>query len=165
MTDILRLAVTPEILSWPSTSVKILGSPFKGIQGIKFEEKRERKQVYGMSRDGVPVGQTSGKYTPGPLNLKMLADSFKVLTALLAASNPLTLGSYGDVKFPIVVKYEEPLDPTGITIVTFTTCTVQGVADDLSEGGDENMVDVTLGCMGVTRNGLTLYSRVRGLSL
>jgi hypothetical protein len=164
MSDLVRLAIGADILSWTSTSVLagLPPTPYQGFQGIKFEEKRERKIVYGMNKAGMPIGQTGGKYTAGPGSIKMLADTWKTMSLALAITG---LGSYGDAKFPMVVKYEEPLDPTGITIISFDTCTISGVSDDLSEGNDENTVDVSFSCLGITRNGVTLYSRVGQVGL
>jgi hypothetical protein len=168
MSDVFRFSIAPTILSWTSTSFLCMGLPYVGLLGVDFEEKLERKLVYGMKRNGKPLGKTGGKYTPGPLKTTMLAETWAIMSKQLAVAG---LGSIGDAKIPgtkgvpLIVKHEEPQDPTGIAIITFEECGVAGVSDSYAEGNEELKVDVSWDLMGIRRNGLTLYSVQKSLGL
>ena len=158
MPDFVRINDTP--YSWTSVSCKIGFIPFVGIQSVDFEQKRERKLVYVMRKDGAPVGMTSGKYTPPIISLKMLVESYEELTTALTA---IGLGSYGDAKFPFFLQYSEPtLGAVPITIVG-SGCAIIGEKDAPAEGNDELTVDVQIQTTTFLRNGKRMVSLVRSL--
>jgi hypothetical protein len=157
MTDIIRINNT--IFSWNSCSFRILGIPFNGILGFDYEQKRERKVVYGMRRDGKPLGKTSGKYSVPSCSLKVLRDTADKITTLLT---PLGLGSYGDAEFPITCQYIEPIIALPITVIC-TGCTIDGEKDSNAEGVEELVTEFEIGCLNITKNGKSLASIVRSI--
>lgn len=158
MSDIIRVNNT--ILSWNSFSFKINGIPWIGIKSFNYEQKRERKVVYGAKRDGKPLGKTSGKYSVASCSLTMLRDSYDLLTTELTA---LGLGSYGDAEFTFIAQYIEP-GLTPITVVG-TGCTIDGEKDGNDEGTDELTTEVEIGCLSLLKNGKSLASLVRAVPL
>lgn len=158
MTDILRVNNT--ILSWNSCSFKFDGIPFNGILGFDYEQKRERKVVHGGRKDGRPLGKTAGKYTVPTCVMTMLRDSYDKFTTYLSAKG---LGSYGDAEFVFVLQYVEPGQPP-ITVVG-RGCTIDGEKEVNQEGIDELVTEVTIGCLEIIKNGKSLASLVRALSV
>lgn len=158
MTDIVR--ISPIIHSWNSCRWAFNLIPFSGIVGCDYEEKRTRKLVYGSNRSGTPLGITSGKYEPGPLNIRMLRDSFAKLTLLLF---PLGLGSYGDAEFVFFAQYIEPVPGSTPQTVIATGCYIVGVKDAQQEGTDELVTDVAIQPLAFTRNGQRLWSLIRSV--
>jgi len=162
MTDQLRVSNT--ILSWTSTKLLMNGAPFEGVVSIDYEQTRERKKVWGARRNGRALGWTSGKHEVKGLNVRMLVDSFDVLTTLLT---PIGLGSYGDAEFPILLQAEEPVIPlpgsTPVLSVLFSPCAIVGEKEARQEGIDELLVDVAIDCLFLTKNGKSLASIVRSL--
>ena len=158
MTDIIRVNNT--ILSWASCSVKFDGIPYNGITGIDYEEKRERAVVYGMRRDGTPLGKTSGKYSVPTCTISMLRDSADKLTTYLTAKG---LGSYGDAEFVTIVQYIEPVPGATPITVILSGCTVDGVKDANQEGADALTTELTIGVLSLTKNAKRLWSVIRGL--
>lgn len=158
MTDIIRVNNT--ILSWNSFSLKIDGFPYVGILGFDYEQKRERKVVHAAKRDGTALGKTSGKYTVPTCTLTMLRDSYDKLTTYLTGKG---LGSYGDAEFVFIAQYIEPLQPP-ITVIG-TGCTIDGEKETQAEGVDELVTEVTIGCLRLVKNGKSLSSLVRAVTL
>lgn len=158
MTDIVRVNNT--ILSWNSFSFKIDGIPYNGITGFDYEQKRERKVVYGAKRDGRPLGKTSGKYSVPTCVLTMLRDSADKLTTYLTAKG---LGSYGDAEFTFVAQYIEPGQPP-ITVIG-TACTIDGEKDGNQEGVEELHTEFEIGCLEIIKNGKRLASVIRSVPL
>ncbi len=160
MSDILR--VNNVIYSWSSHSAKFDGVPYNGILDVKHSQKRERKVVWGMKRNGTPLGKTSGKYSTGGITLKMLADSYDKLTTQMTLKG---LGSYGDAEFVFALQLAEPV-PGAIPITKiWTGCTIDGEDEGTSEGVDEATVDVEIGALEFTQNGKRLWSATRSLAL
>lgn len=160
MTDLTLRRVNDTILSWNSGLVKIDSDPFEGILEIDYEQTRERKVVYGLRRDGTPLGKTSGKYSVKNVMLKMLRDSADALTDYLTAQG---LGSYGDAEFSIQVEYAEPGSIP--IIVVIDGCTIDGEKDGNTEGTDESTTEFTIGALTLTKNGKRLWSVQRELTL
>ena len=158
MTDILR--INNLIVGWNSASFYIDGlDPYNGITSINYEQKRERKVVYGMRRDGTPLGKTSGKYSVPNVSITFLRDSYDKLTTYLTLKG---LGSYGDAEFAFSLLYSEPKAGTIISIIG-TGCTIDGEKDSQQEGTDELVTEVEIGCLSILRNGKPLYSLARNL--
>lgn len=161
MTDIIRVNST--IFSWNSTSMKIALTPYNGIMSIDYEEKRERKVVYGMKRDGKPLGKTSGKYSVPSVSLKMLRTTWEKLSTDLTV---LGLGSIGDAEFPMLFQAYEPVLTTDLPqTVLFENCTIDGIKHSHAEGTDELTTELEIGCLQLTQNGKRLWSVVRGLGI
>ena len=156
MTDLVRINNT--ILGWNSCIFKVDGDPFNGITAFNYEEKRERKVVYGARRDGVPLGKTSGKYSVPSCSLTMLRDSFDKLTDYLSI---IGLGSYGDAEFTFMSQYVEP-GQMPITVLC-EGCTIDGVKDGNQEGTDELVSEVEIGVLSLTKNGKRLWSVQRSI--
>ena len=162
MTDILRINGT--VISWHETSFRIVGLPFYGILGFDYEQKRERKIVYGSKRNGKPINRTSGKYSVPSVSLKMLRASADQLTTLLT---PLGLGSYGDAEFIMTVQYIVPVFvgqvPQPPITVILSGCTIDGEKDANQEGVDEAVTEFDIGCLDITKNGKSLASIIRNI--
>lgn len=158
MTDLVRINGVP--FSWASSIFKVDGFPYKGILEFNYEQKRERKVVYGARRDGVPLGKTPGKYSVPSMSLKMLKGSADILTTYLTAKG---LGSYGDASFVFIMQCIEP-DPLATPLnVVCESCTIDGKKDSAAEGIDELVTEFEIGCLQLTENAKRLWSVVRGL--
>ncbi len=158
MTDILRINNT--IYSHNSCSFKIDAAPYTGITSFDYEQKRERKIVYGARKSGTPLGWTSGKYTVPPIRLVMLKDSADKLTTFLSLKG---LGSYGDAEFNITLQAVEP-GQLPITVVC-DPCCITGKKDTTAEGIEELLTELEIACLKITENGKRLWSLVRELPL
>jgi hypothetical protein len=160
MTDIIRANST--ILSWNSFAFKIDGIPYNGIRGFDYEQKRERTVVHGARRDGRPLGKTSGKYSVPTCTLTCLRDTADKITTYLQAKG---LGSYGDAEFTFFAQYIEPvLGATPITVVG-TGCTIDGEKDTNQEGTEAVLTEFEIGCLEIIKNGKSLASLRRALSV
>jgi len=158
VSDIIRVNNT--ILSWNSFSFKINGIPWVGIKSFSYEQKRERKVVYGAQRNGKPLGKTAGKYSVASCSLTMLRDSYDKLTTELTA---LGLGSYGDAEFTFIAQYIEPVIGSLPITVVGTGCTIDGEKEGNDEGTDELVTEVEIGCLSLLKNGKSLASIVRSV--
>lgn len=158
MSDIFRLNGVP--YSWNSCIFAINGKPFTGILELSYEQKRERKVVYGAKRDGTPLGITSGKYSVASCSLKTLRLTAFEIKAMLT---PLGLGSYGDASFSIALQVVEPsLTAVPITVV-ISGCVISGVKETQAEGVEELVTEFEITAETVVENGLVLFSRQRAL--
>lgn len=160
MTDLLLRRVNSTVLTWNSCAFKVDLDPFEGILEFDYEQTRERKVVYGMRRDGTPLGKGSGKYSVKNVMLKMLRDSADMLTNYLTVKG---LGSYGDAEFTLICEYVEPGHTPIIVVVE--GCTIDGEKDGNVEGTDELVTEFTIGALSLTKNGKRLWSVQRELTL
>jgi hypothetical protein len=159
MLDVLR--INDATHSWNSCRFLIDVEPFKGILSIDFDEKRERKKVWAGRRDGLPVAKTAGKYDPGKIAVKFLADQWDLITDYLSAKG---LGSYGDPEFTMAVESSEIADlEVPVMIWLATGCTVENVKASFEEGVEESVVEVTLDPMQIVTNGKVLFSLARNI--
>lgn len=158
MTDLIR--VNDTIYGFNSCTFKLEGVPYIGIQSFDYEQKRERKIVYGAKRDGTPLGRTSGKYSVPSMSLKVLKDTWDSMSTQLTA---MGLGSYGDAEFVFIAQMVE-LGSLPITVVC-SGCTIDGVKASHEEGVDELVVELEIGCLAIAENGKLLFSLARGLPL
>jgi hypothetical protein len=159
MPDVIRVNNTT--YSWTSCVATIDAQPYRGILAVNFKQKRERKKVYGMRRDGTPLARTSGKYGVESFTLKMLADSYDSLTDYLTA---IGLGSYGDAEWTFGLQLFEPQLGLIKPINMFAeNCTIVGEEDTHEEGVDEAVVSVDVDVMRITKNAKRLWSFVRSL--
>jgi hypothetical protein len=162
MTDLLETRLNDTIFSATSSEFNILGAPFVGILSLDYEQKRERKLVYGARKDGTPLGMTGGKYGIGSFGMSMLRSSYQRLIELLSLKG---FGSYGDASFPISAVYAEPLALLkGVPpiVIAIEGCRIISEKDTNKEGIDEAVTEVGLAAMSLTRNGMRLWSVING---
>ncbi len=163
MIDFVRL--NNRVMSAKSLSVGIAEVPYQGILALDYADKMDKELVYDLDPSGGPVGMTYGKYGAEQASMTMLKDVFtqKFLPqmGILSAAN-LAPGSWGQaLPFPISVQYIElPMLPCldlleGIEIL--------GAKDAYAEGIGAAVVVITFQPMLISRNGLTLFNRARGL--
>jgi len=153
MADTVR--VNGFITSWSDISFKLNGERYYGITEINYSDTRKRTKVYGMGRTGTPRGRTRGKYEVGEVTVKMDFPAFVALRDAIAAESS-DGNSYGDVEFEGVVQYTYGADDETHTDKLFRL-TFDGVTNGASEGPDALMIDVTFDCMGISRDGKTLF--------
>jgi hypothetical protein len=163
MIDFVRL--NNRVVSAKSVSFTINGVPYQGITAADWDEKMDKEVVFDSDMSGGPVGITAGKYTPQPASLTMLKDVFTVKflaqMALLSAVN-LAPGSWGQPPpFPIAIQYVElPIPPI---LDLLSGCEIMGAKDTYAEGINAAVTVISFQPMSMSRNGLTLFNRVRGL--
>lgn len=163
MIDFVR--INNRVVSARSLSFNIAGVPYQGITAVDYSEKLDKELVYDSDMSGGPAGMTSGKYGAEPASITMLKDVFTVKLlpqfGLLSTAN-LAPGSWGQAPpFPVVVQYIElPLPPI---IDLLSGCEITGAKDTYAEGIAAALVVITIQPMSISRNGLTLYNRARGL--
>lgn len=158
MTDVIRVNNT--IYSWNSTAFKLDAIPYNGVLGLDYEQKRERKVVHAMKRDGRPLGKTAGKYTVPTCSLRVLRDTWDKISTYLTAKG---LGSYGDAEFVIIFQCIEPVPGATPLTVIMTGCTIDGVKSVNQEGVDELVTELEIGCLSIVENGKQLASLVRAV--
>lgn len=158
MPDVIR--VNSIVYSWTSTLFKFDGQPWQGVLSMDYEQKRERKVVYGARQDGQPLGVTSGKYEVPSFSMKMLKDSADNLTDYLSVKG---LGSYGDADFTILVQVVEPVLGAFPITVLASPCWITGKKDAHEEGIDELVTEFEVKTLALVENGKRLWSVVRGL--
>jgi hypothetical protein len=154
--DSVRLNGT--IYSWLSCEFTIDGQEYEGFTDVEYEQKRERKVVFAARRDGTPLGKTAGKYTVPTLTFKVLRATAKMIKEYLTGEGN---GSYGDAVFSFGLSvYEPDVNDTPITVI-FDTCTWDGEKAGQSEGVDELLTEITIGCLAITENQMQLWSALR----
>ncbi len=163
MIDFVRL--NNRVVSAKSVSFGIAGVPYQGITAMDYSEKMDKELVYDSDKSGGPVGMTSGKYGAEPASITMLKDVFtlKFLTqfGILSAAN-LAPGAWGQaLPFPVSIQYIELPFPPILDLLS--GCEITGAKDTYAEGINAAVVVISLQPMSMSRNGLTLYNRVRGL--
>lgn len=163
MIDFVRL--NNRVVSAKSVGFTFAGVPYQGILAADWDEAIDKELVFDADPGGGPVGMTSGKYTPAKATFTFLKDVFtvKFLTqfALLSAAN-LAPGSWGQpLPFPIGIQYVEPPIPPILDLLS--GCEILGAKDTYVEGIAAAVTVLTVQPMSMSKNGLTLYNRVRGL--
>lgn len=153
MADTVR--VNGFITSWSDISFKLNGERYYGITEISYSDTRTRTKSYGMGRTGLPRGRTRGKYEVGEVTVKFDFPAWVALRDAVAAESS-DGNSYGNVEFEGTVQYTYGADDETHTD-ELSGLVITGVTNSASEGPDALMVDVTMDCMGITRDGKTLY--------
>ncbi len=108
---------------------------------------------------------TSGKYGAEPASITMLKDVFtvKFLTqmGILSAAN-LAPGAWAQaLPFSVAIQYIElPIPPI---LDLLSGCEIISAKDTYAEGINAAVVVIGLQPMSMSRNGLTMYNRLRGL--
>ena len=155
MSDLILINKT--IYSWNSLSCRVANVPVEGVRSIDFSEKRERKQVKGMRKDGTALGKTAGNYTAGKVKVVFLVDTWhKIVKPRLKF---LGNGSHGDAFFSIQLQRSEP--GQGSMITDILECTIEEVSSPNSEGVEESTVEVTIDALYIEQDNDFLWSRVR----
>ncbi len=151
--------INGNIVSWASIKITLGGEQFYGFVGVTYGDKRDRVHVYGMGKHHKPRARTRGKYSTDPVKLKGPKSTMQALRDQLAALSANGL-SYGDVEFPISVQYLE----TGDTemYVEIERCVYVGESSSEDESPDPLMEEIEIDCMGIRRNGKTLYDSEEG---
>lgn len=163
MVDFVRL--NNRVMSAKSITFNIGGVPYKGITAADYEEKLTKPLIYDNDPSGGPVGMPSGKYEPQPCSLTMLKDVFTVKflpqMGLLSTAN-LAPGSWAQTPpIPIGIQYVElPLPPC---LDLLAGCEITGAKDTYQEGVDAAVVVISFQPMSISRNGLVMFNRLRGL--
>lgn len=163
MSDLIETRLNDTPYSANSCTWLIANARYEGITDLNYEQKRERKLVYGSRKDGTPLGLTGGKYGVGALGITMLRSSYQRLIEQLTI---LGLGSYGDAVFPIVATYSEvaaQLAGVPPVVVVIEGVRITGEKDGRAEGIDELVTEVELMALRLTKNGLRLWSVVNGV--
>ncbi len=159
------------ILSAKSCSFFFDMIPRGGVVAVSYEEKLETEDVYDDSKDGGPIGSTSGKYSIDGFSVTLLRNAWNAmgpkpgLMQQMAIKGALSLapGSYGAARFSFVAEYSEPVAPMHTVVDAFANCRIVGVKDDYAEGIEKLVTVVTMKANRMTRNGLTLFSPTRAL--
>lgn len=142
------------ITSWGDIAFKLDDERYYGVTEINYGDTRARTKVYGMRRDGLPIGRTRGKYEASEVTAKMTYPAWVELRDALAAQ-ATDSASFGDVIFQGEVQYTYGESDETHTDELIDLC-VTGVTVGASEGPDAIMVDITMDCMSIKRDGLTL---------
>jgi hypothetical protein len=161
------LRVNTALYSWTSCEFKIdnliltpAGNPWN-IVSLDFEQKRERKVVYSNRRSGRPRGKTRGKYSVPSFSMKMFrAQAFELKTYLSLKG----VGSYGDADFNMMIQVSEPVPGAVPLTLVAEDCTWDGEKAAHEEGVDELLLEIEIGCLQMTENGLRLWSELVGLT-
>lgn len=149
------------VMSAKSCAFMFFGVPYTGIQALDYSEKLEAELVHGTSKDGTPIGYSSGEYSVDAFSFQILKDAWisKMLPHMAAISAALgSPGSYGGARFPLVAQYQEgPLVGTD----TLEGCRIVGVKDTYAQGTGKLVTECTCMALMLRRNGLTLASLTR----
>lgn len=150
------------ILSAKSCQFFIDMIPRKGIVACNYKEKIEAENVYDDDRSGTPVGSTAGRYAVESFSLTLLRGSWLTLMPYLSLKG---LGSIGAARFSFVAEYSEPLAPLQTVVDSLFYCRVTGIEDDYSEDIKALVTKLDLMCLGMSRNGMTLWDVKRSVGL
>lgn len=160
------LRVGTALYSWESTEFRFdnlitapSGNPWN-VVSVDYAQKRERKIAYSNRKSGRPRGKTVGKYSLDPITVKMFEAQALELQQYLSQKGS---GSYGDADFTFMVQVYEPVPGAVPITLLFSDCTWDGDKATWEEGIDENLLEITIGGLTMTRNGLRLWSQVRSL--
>lgn len=162
--DLIRINGT--VCSWNSVTVKLAETAYSGFLKVDYEEKLEKTLVYGSRRDGKPLGKTTGKYTPGPLSVILLRETWQTLIrpalTLLGVAG-VGAGGYGNSTFPFSISVDEIFAGVLPSIAIFDGCTVDGVKYPAAEGNEALTVELEIGYLSLSENGQQIWSPVRSI--
>lgn len=160
--DVDLVRIGNRVFGAKSCAFSVMGVPYVGITAVKYGDSLEREHVWGMNKDGTPLGMTPGKYTPDDLSITMLKDVFqsKFLTQMAALSAAFGApGSFGAAPFVFVAQYSEGALPPSVD--TISGCQIVKTEDDIAEGTGALVTVITCKVISLMRNGLTIYDRTR----
>lgn len=160
--DVDLVRIGNRVYGQKSCGFSVEGVPYVGIQAVKYGDALEREHVWGMNKDGTPLGMTPGKYVPDDLAITFLKDVFqsKFLPQMAAMSALFGApGSYGAAPFTFIAQYAEGALPPSVD--TVSGCQIVKTEDDVAEGSGALVTVVTCKVISLSRNGLTLFDRTR----
>jgi hypothetical protein len=155
--NVVRLNNT--IYSWGSMIFRIDGQAKRGLVAADWEQVRERKLVHDNAPNQKPVGKTIGRYEVKSLSMKLLTDEWDALTTYLTTTG---LGSYGDAEFTFMIQSNE-LGLAPLTVIG-TGCNITSEKEATEEGIEENLTEIGITCMSLTRNGKRLWSVAKDIT-
>lgn len=162
MTQALETILNGNVLSAKSCSFFVNMIPTKGFTEVSYKEKLESEYVYDDSKDGTPVGTTSGRYSIESFSWTILRAPWLRLMPQLAA---LGLGSIGAARFGFQAVYSEPIAASPPGVDTLFGCRIVGIEDAYQEDIKALVTKVELMSIGMSRNGFTLWDPKRSLGL
>jgi hypothetical protein len=150
------------VLSAKSCAFFIDMIPRKGFVEVSYKEKIEAELVYDDSKDGGPVGMTSGRYAVESFSWTMLKARWLELLPYLAAKG---LGSYGNAIFGFQAVYSEPIHVGPPGVDTIFGCRIVGREETYSEDIKALVVKCEMLALGMSGNGFTLSDPKRAIGL
>ena len=163
--DVVR--VNTVCLSFNSVRVTVDNQPIESFVGVDWQEERETRQIASNSADALPIGMSRGKYKIERFPLRVLTDGSNALKRYLTAK-AATQGfmSLSDATFILGVQLSG-LDAGDYlpSITAFASCRVLGEKRVHAEGVDELVTELTIGCLGATQDGTSLWSATAGTPL
>lgn len=161
--DVVR--VNNSIWSYHSARFLIDGNPTEGIVALDFEDELEPRIIESNLQDGLPLGMSGGRYRVGLFPMRMLSDSAVALKRYLATKGTTTegIGSYSatfDLGVQLAGRDAADLKPSTTALVS---CRIVAEAQELEEGIDEALTEFRVACLGITRDGVSLYNALAGL--
>lgn len=143
--------------SWGHITFKVDGERFSGFFKISYSHKRTRTKGYADGKAHKPTHRSSGKYEVDAVKVSGYKDEIAQLREALA--NKAGSGSYGDAEFEGVVEFESP---TGFRYDELERLTWAEEGLDHGEETDLLTEEISFDCMGIKRDGLTLYADESG---
>lgn len=150
-----EVRVQGKLVSWASNIFKLNGVRYFGVTAVSWDQARERTLGYGQNRSGLPRGQTSGKYVPGVLKVKMFTDTAIAMRKDLAALAP-DAKSYGEVEVPATNQVAEG---TFNSTVEFIRCAVAKETPGVEESGEPTQEEWEFSTHGIITDGLSLFNQ------
>lgn len=162
MDDLIRW--NRRVVSAKSLIIAVEGVPYANITALDYSDKLEPGMVWDAQRDGIPLGMTAGKYTPGACSLTMLADTFRLkFQTQLAALAALQLQgpATGMAEWTLTVQHVEPGQVPTTDFIS--GCRMTEPKDKYAEGTDALVTEVSFQPLLVMRNGFVLFDITRGV--
>ena len=160
--------------AWNSSKFRMHLFSSVGLRSLDFGDKINDELVYGMRRDGTPDRVTAGEYEPAIATAKFLWDDwygtgndptkFGMSKKLLSSAGALGTLGLSDIEFDMQFQGFEEL--VGTVTLNFPVCRFIEIKDSPARGTGPLDVDIGIRVIGaITRNGVTLASQLRALSL
>lgn len=159
-----RVSINNTIWSWGSVRVTIDGNGTEGLVALDYEDELEPRIIESNVQDGLPLGMSGGRYRVGFFPMRLLSDSARQLKAYLAAKGAaLGLGSYSatfNLGVQLIGKDAGNYVPSTTAVVS---CRIVGEKQVYEEGVDELVTEFKVGCLGITRDNVSLYNALAGV--
>ena len=164
LVDVVRVNNT--VWSWGSARFLVDGNATEGMVALDFTDELEPRIIESNVQDGLPLGMSGGRYRVGLFPMTMLSDSAKALKRYLAAKGATQgIGSYSatfDLGIQLVGRDSADYMPSTTAIVS---CRIVGERTVHEEGIDEALTEFRIGCLGITRDGVSLYNALAGVGV
>ena len=162
LVDVVR--INNVIWSWTSARFLIDGNASQGLVALEYEDELEARTIESNVQDGLPLGMSGGRYRVGAFPMVMLSDSAKALKRYLAAKGVTQgIGSYSatfNLGIQLIAKDAGDFTPSTTAIVS---CRILGERQVHEEGIDESLTEFRIGCLGITRDNVSLYNALAGV--